>query len=67
MKVADLEHIFKEQIKINGKSKFAHMTLIDNGYKVNFKHPIDDLESLLPMLDCFMYDGYDYDTPRFIK
>lgn len=67
MNVSDLEHIFQEQIRINGKQEFVYMTLIDKGYTVNFKHPADDLESLLPMLDCFLYDGYEYDKPRFIK
>jgi hypothetical protein len=67
MKVSDLEHIFQEQIRINGNSEFVYMTLIDKGYKVSFKHPVDDLESLLPMLDCFLYDGYEYDIPRFVK
>jgi hypothetical protein len=67
MNINDLNHIFKEQININGNSKYAHMILIDKNHKVFFKHPIDDLESLLPMLDCFLYDGYDYDMPRFVK
>jgi len=31
------------------------------------RHPIDDMESLLPMLDNFVFNGYTGTMPRFKK
>ena len=60
----DLEYIFKKQIAA-GETRLCFM-LIDNGRKLVERHPTNQIEELIPMLDCFVYAG-DEVMPRFEK
>lgn len=60
----DLECIFKKQITA-GATRLCFM-LIDSDYKVVERHPVDKIEELISMLDCFVYAG-DEVMPRFVK
>jgi len=65
MILEDLEYIFKPQID-EGTTKLYFM-LIDGEYKYIERHPVNDLLTLLPMLDSFQYAGTVEHIPRFIK
>jgi hypothetical protein len=65
MILEDLEHIFRPQID-EGTTELYFM-LVDNDYKVIERHPASDLESLIPMLDNFQYNGTEARIPRFYK
>jgi hypothetical protein len=65
MNLQDLEHIFKPQID-EGTTNLYFM-LEDGDFRVIERHSVDELESLLPMLDCFMYTGIEARIPRFVK
>ena len=65
MIIDDLEYIFKPQIN-EGTTKLYFM-LIDDEHKVIERHPADDLEGLLPMLDSFQYAGNEGNVPRFVR
>ena len=65
MDIKDLEYIFKTQIE-EGTEKLYFM-LVDGGHKVIERHDANDIESLLPMLDCFQYAGNAARMPRFVK
>jgi hypothetical protein len=66
----DLEHIFQSQIEA-GRNANTDMLLwfmlIEGEHKVIERHPMNDLEGLLPMLDCFQYAGNVGDCPWFMK
>ena len=64
MTIDDLNHIFKKQIE-SGETKLYFM-LIDGETKLVERHPVKELENLVPMLDCFIYSGDDV-MPRFVK
>ena len=65
MILKDLEYIFKPQID-EGTTSLYYM-LVDGDHKLIQRHPADDVQSLLPMLDCFQYDGTVEKMPRFIQ
>lgn len=65
MILEDLEYIFKPQID-EGTTSLYYM-LVDGDHKLIQRHPADDVQSLLPMLDCFQYDGTVEKMPRFIQ
>lgn len=65
MTLEDLQYIFKPQID-EGTEKLYFM-LEDNGHKVIERHPVADIESLLPMLSCFEYHAREARMPRFVK
>ena len=65
MTLEDLEHIFKPQID-EGVDKLYFM-LEDDGYTVIERHPVTDMESLLPMLSCFEYRSSAAKMPRFVE
>ena len=68
MNIEDLQHIFKpqlDQIK-NSDVKLFYM-LVDGDHTLIDRHPADDLENLLTVLDNFQYAGSDNDIPRFVK
>jgi len=61
----DLKHIFQPQIA-EGTTQLYFM-LIDGEHKVIERHAADDIESLVPMLGSFQYNGTEARIPRFIK
>jgi hypothetical protein len=65
MTLEDLKFIFKPQTE--EKTKLYFMLISDDTYPVVERHPVDDMESLLPMLDNFVFDGYTGTIPRFKK
>jgi len=68
MNIEDLQHIFKpqlDQIK-NSDVKLFYM-LIDGDHTLIDRHPANDLENLLTMLDSFQYNGNEGNIPRFVK
>ena len=68
MNLDDLQYIFKQQLDQTKDSNVKlFFMLIDGDHKVVERHPANDLESLLPMLDSFQYSGCDGNIPRFAK
>jgi hypothetical protein len=65
MILEDLEHIFKNQVN-EGTTSLYYM-LIDGDHKVIQRHPADNIDALLPMLDSFQYSGTVERLPRFTK
>jgi hypothetical protein len=65
MILEDLEHIFKNQIN-EGTTSLYYM-LIDGDHKLIQRHPSDNIDALLPMLDSFQYSGTEERMPRFTK
>jgi hypothetical protein len=65
MTLEDLQHIFDRQIE-EGTEKLYFMLVDGDCMPVIERHPSDDLESLLPMLDHFQYAGNEV-MPRFKK
>jgi hypothetical protein len=65
MILEDLEHIFKNQVN-EGTTSLYYM-LIDGDRKLIQRHPADNIDALLPMLDSFQYSGTVERLPRFTK
>jgi hypothetical protein len=65
MILEDLEHIFKNQVN-EGTTSLYYM-LIDGDHKLIQRHPADNIDALLPMLDSFQYSGTVERLPRFTK
>ena len=71
MTIEDLQHIFQPQID-EGTTKLYYM-LVDTFMPESgitgtvMRHDANNLESLLPMLDCFQYAGTRARMPRFRK
>lgn len=63
MTLEDLQYIFQHQIDEGDNS--LYFMLDDNGHKTIQRHPVTDIETLVPMLDCFEFH-YDI-MPRFTK
>ena len=61
----DLRQIFKKQMD-EGTTKL-YFILIDGDYKVLERHPLNEMESLLPLLSAFQYVGFKDTVPRFSK
>jgi hypothetical protein len=65
MILEDLEHIFKNQV--NEGTDSLYFMLIDGDHKLIQRHPADNIDTLLPMLDSFQYSGTVERLPRFTK
>ena len=65
MQLEDLEYIFKPQIQ-EGTVNLYYM-LVEGELNLIERCPSDQLESLLPMLDNFVYAGTEARIPRFTK
>ena len=65
MQLEDLEHIFKPQIAEG--TVILYYMLVEGEHKLVERCPSDQLESLLPMLDNFVYTGTEARIPRFTK
>ena len=66
MTLADLEHIFQNQIE-EGTEKLYFMLKDGDAMTVIERHPAEDLAGLLPMLSSFEYSGAPAGMPRFKK
>jgi hypothetical protein len=65
MTLEDLQHIFDRQIE-DGTEKLYFMLVDGDRMPVVQRHPAEDLEGLLPMLNHFQYHGNEL-MPRFQK
>jgi hypothetical protein len=65
MILEDLEYIFKPQV--NEGTDSLYFMLIDGDHKLIQRHPADNIDALLPMLDSFQYSGTVERLPRFTK
>ena len=65
MILEDLEYIFKPQV--NEGTDSLYFMLIDGDHKLIQRHPADNIDTLLPMLDSFQYSGTVERLPRFTK
>lgn len=64
----DLEHIFKPQLNQIKNSNVKLFFMLQDGNDIMIeRHPADDLDGLLPMLDNFQYNGSNGNIPRFVK
>jgi hypothetical protein len=68
MNIEDLQHIFKPQLdQIKDSSVKLFYMLTDGDHTLIDRHPADDLENLLTLLDSFQYHGSEGSIPRFVK
>lgn len=68
MIIEDLQHIFRAQIEQCQTTNTKLWFMLQDGVHMMIeRHPADDLESLLPMLDSFQYAGNEGNIPRFTK
>ena len=67
MTIQDLQYIFEYQIE-EGTEKLYFMLVESTSGRLPVvkRHPANDLEGLLPMLDSFQYAGNNI-MPRFTK
>lgn len=65
MILEDLEYIFKPQV--NEGTDSLYFMLVDGDHKLIQRHPADNIDTLLPMLDSFQYSGTVERLPRFTK
>jgi hypothetical protein len=65
MILEDLKYIFKNQV--NEGTDSLYFMLIDGDHKLIQRHPADNIDTLLPMLDSFQYSGTVERLPRFTK
>jgi hypothetical protein len=67
----DLQYIFKSQIDAGNNAGIKDMLmwfmLTDGKHTKIDRHPMDDLDGLLPMLSSFQYTGNEANMPRFSK
>ena len=66
MILEDLQYIFEKQIE-EGTEKLYFMLVDGDTFPLVSRHPADDIEGLVPMLDSFRYDGVTSGMPRFVK
>jgi len=70
MTLEDLKHIFRFQTTATedyiptGKLNYE---LIEGQSKISASVPVENMESLVSMLDNFVFDAYRDKTPVFIK
>lgn len=64
MNKEDLIYIFSKQL--DNPDKLFFMTT-ENDVNIIHRHDKNDIESLLPMLDNFVYTGIKNQIPRFVK
>jgi hypothetical protein len=70
MNVQDLQHIFRHQLTESTDyvpTDTLEYMLIDSSGRLTKTCQVDQLETLLPLLDNFIHDGYRDRTPIFIK
>ena len=65
MQLEDLEYIFKPQIQEG--TVILYYMLVEGELNLIERCPSDQLASLLPMLDNFVYAGTKARIPRFTK
>jgi len=65
MTLTDLKTIFQPQLDHHVDD--VYYLLIDGEYKLVEKTPVIELSTLIPMLECFIPDGYIGNMPRFRK
>jgi hypothetical protein len=66
MMLEDLQYIFEKQIE-EGTKKLYFMLVDGAAFPLVSRHPADDIEGLVPMLDSFQYNGVTSGMPRFVK
>lgn len=67
MNIDDIKHIFRKEIERKDQHVYFMLMDADDDYDNSvIRHEADDLESLVPLLDCFIYDGTE-EMPRFRK
>jgi hypothetical protein len=67
MNIDDLKYIFRKEI--DRKDEYLYFMLEDADAEYDntvIRHPADELEDLVPLLDCFIYTETK-EIPRFTK
>jgi hypothetical protein len=71
MTLDDLKHIFRFQTTADAdytpKDTVEYLLVESGGGRVTGTHDVYDLESLIILLDNFVFDGYTNRTPIFVK
>ena len=70
MNVDDLKHIFRHQLtesKDYVPTDTLEYMLIERGGRLTKTCQVDQLATLLPLLDNFIFEGFRDRTPIFIK
>ena len=65
MTLEDLQYIFQPQI--DEGTTLLYFMVRDGDTTTVMRHNHNDIESLVPMLDNFVYQGTDARIPRFAK
>jgi len=66
MTIDDINHIFATQLSFPNKQDL-YFVLIEDGHKIAQRHPSNELNTLLLLLDNFVYDGTRGGMPFFTK
>ena len=67
MTIDDIKHIFRNEIARKDQHVYFMLDDANDDYDDSvIRHEADDLESLVPLLDCFIYDSTEQ-IPRFRK
>jgi hypothetical protein len=66
MNIEDLQYIFKSQIE-EGTDKLYFMLVDGADTPTIQRHPLAEIETLLPLLDSFHYTDSTGKIPRFSK
>lgn len=70
MTLDDLKHIFRFQLVADDEftpTDTVTYTLFEGQDRVTGTADIEKLDTLIPLLDNFQFDGYSNRTPLFIK
>jgi hypothetical protein len=70
MTLEDLQHIFRHQTTTTEEytpSSVLEYMLIENNDKLPGKVNSSELETLVPLLDNFVFEGYKNRVPYFVK
>lgn len=67
MILEDLEYIFKKQIDAGIFSLYFMIEEQSTDTKTVYRHKLEKIEDLLPMLDNFIWDNNYTRMPKFIK
>jgi hypothetical protein len=70
MTLEDLQHVFRHQT--TATEEYTPLTqleymIIDGQTKLTKRVDTDKLDSLIPMLDTFVFEGYKDRMPYFVK
>jgi hypothetical protein len=71
MTIEDLLHVFRFQLNKQSEEHVLKDTLdywlFEGSDRIPGSVPVEDLATLIPLLENFQFEGYRLDVPMFIK